>query len=144
MDDIKLLIGKQYPEAVIEAVQNAKHSIKILMYDWRWYESQVGARIQKLNRAILAASKRGVKIQAVVNSPEIVAILCKYGVEARVTNVQRKMHAKLVIVDERDLYIGSHNFSISAFELNYEMSLALSDPLVVEKASRFFDRVCLT
>ena len=141
---MELLIGREYPDEIIEAVKNAKNSIKILMYDWRWYSHQPGARIQKLNQEILRAAKRGVSVRAVLNNTSILRILKENGIDALVTNVQRTMHIKLVVIDEKTLFIGSHNFSINGFELNHEMSVRLDDLETVSRCSGFFDRVCLS
>jgi len=141
---MKLLIGREYPDEIIEAVKNAKNSIKILMYDWRWYSHQPAARIQKLNQEIIRATRRGVTVRAVLNDISILQILKANGIDARVTNVHRTMHIKLVVIDEKLLFIGSHNFSINGFELNHEMSVRLDDVETVLKCNNFFDRVCLT
>lgn len=141
---MKLLVGREYPDEVIDAVRNAQHSVKILMYDWRWYSHQPGARIQKLNQEIIRAAKRGVSVRAVLNDTSILPILKSHGVDARVTNVQRTMHIKLVVIDEKLLFLGSHNFSINGFELNHEMSLRLDDAVVVARCSDFFNHICLS
>ena len=141
---MQLLIGREYPDEIIEDVQNAKNSIKILMYEWRWYSHQPGARIQKLNQEIIRAAKRGVRVKAVLNDTSILPILKENGIDARVTNVQRTMHIKLVVIDEKYVFVGSHNFSINGFELNHEMSVRLDDFETVLRCSNFFDRVWLS
>lgn len=141
---LKILIGREYPDEVIESVKNAKSSVRILMYDWRWYSSQPGARIQKLNQEIVKAVKRGVEVSAVLNNNSILNILKNNGIKAVVTNASRTMHSKMVIIDERILFIGSHNFTVNGFELNHEMSLKLEDQKIINRCNNFFRGVCLS
>lgn len=140
----KLLIGREYPDSIIEAVRQAQNSIAILMYDWRWYSRQPAARIQKLNHEIVLAIRRGVGVRAVLNNSSIVQTLKSQGIDARCLNSKRVMHIKLVIIDQKILFIGSHNLSINAFELNHEMSLKIEEPEIISKCVNFFDRVCLS
>lgn len=141
---VKLLIGREYPDEVIEAVKNAKSDIKIFMYDWRWYSNQPGARIQKLNQEIIKASKNGVDVRVVLNNTSILSILKSNGIKAITTRATRTMHAKIVIIDEKLLFIGSHNFSINGFELNHEMSLKLDDKSIISRCNTYFNNLCLS
>lgn len=140
----KLLIGREYPDEIIKMVKASKVSIKILMYDWRWYSHQPGARIQKLNNAIVQAVKRGVDVKAVLNNKSILKILNAQGIKAISTNTCRTMHAKIVIVDEKDLFVGSHNFSINGFEINHEISLHSQDQFMISRCLTFFNNLCLS
>lgn len=140
----KLLIGREYPDAVIEAIKNSKVSVKIFMYDWRWYSHQPGARIQKLNQEIIKAVKRKVDVRVVLNNNSILRILKSNGIKAIVTNASRTMHAKIVIIDEKILFIGSHNFSINGFEINHEFSLKLDDQKIIDRCNTYFKNLWLS
>lgn len=140
----QLLIGKEYADVLIKSIDDAKISIRILAYDWRWYSTQIGSRIQKFNRAIVVAKRRGVNIEVVLNSQGISRTLKSLGIKVFVTNSSRKMHIKLVLIDEKIAIIGSHNLTISGFELNHEMSLVVDAPDVVARCTDFFKNVCLT
>lgn len=138
----QLLIGREYADVLIEQIASSQVSIKILAYDWRWYNTQIGTRIQKFNRAIAVACKRGVDVQVVLNSAVISHTLKNLGVKVHVVNASRKMHAKLIIIDEKLVLLGSHNLTISGFELNHEMSLVTTTPLVVSRCTDFFQKIC--
>lgn len=139
----KLLIGREYADDLISSVQNSKQSIKILMYDWRWYKDQPGARIQKFNQEILTAKKRGVDVRVILNQGHIKRILESYKIKVFVTNAGRTMHIKLILIDNKILFIGSHNLSINAFEINLEMSLKIFDQSVIDRCNHFFSNLCL-
>jgi phosphatidylserine/phosphatidylglycerophosphate/cardiolipin synthase-like enzyme len=57
---IKILSGRQYPQEVIPLINSAKNSIKIIVFDWRWYSRDPGSSCQLFNQAILSDAKRGV------------------------------------------------------------------------------------
>jgi len=139
----KIIIGREYPDKIIEAVKSAKNEIRILMYDWRWYSHQPAARIQKLNNELLAAVRRGVKVRAVLNMPHILQILKNNGIDVKVADTAKTMHIKMVIIDDKKLFVGSHNLSINAFELNHEMSVYLEDPASILRCTKFFESLCL-
>lgn len=141
---VQLIIGREYPDIVSQAIKEAKSSIKILMYDWRWYQDQPGARIQKFNQEIIKAARRGVDVRAIINHGGILHILNANGVKARKTNSSRTMHIKMVIIDNQKIFIGSHNFSINAFEINQEISLQLDDKNIIDRCDRFFNNLCLS
>lgn len=138
----KIIIGREYPAAATELVKNAKNEIKILVFDWRWYDGQPGARIQKFNNEILAAKRRGVAVRAVVNNNIICPFLKAQGIDVKRVNSNRTLHIKMILVDSKILLVGSHNFSMNAFELNHEMSVLLDEPVAVLKAEKFFENVC--
>lgn len=139
---LKLLIGRQYPDELMESIKKSIVSIKILMYDWRWYSHQSGSKIQKLNNEIIKAKKRGVDVRVILNTAHIKRILESCKIKVFVTNASRTMHIKLVLIDEKILFIGSHNFSINAFEINHEMSLMLDDKETIARCLLFFNNIC--
>lgn len=140
----QIIIGREYPPLIIEAIKNAKVSIKILMYSWRWYSQDVGARIQKLNNEIVQAVNRGVDVDVVLNSASIINILKQNRIKAKVTNSSKTMHIKMVIIDNKNVFVGSHNFSMNGFEINHEMSVLSDDQESINKCNKFFDQICLS
>lgn len=57
--------------------------------------------------------------------------LKKCGVDVRYLQESRTVHAKVLIVDQKHMIIGSHNWSIRSFTRNLELSLYLYDsPLI--------------
>jgi len=139
MSDI--IIGREYGDKIIEFVKNAKKCVKILIYDWRWYPNESGTKIQRFNYEILQAKRRGVAILAVVNSDRLCARLVSENVSIKKCNLKNTMHAKMVIIDEKYLILGSHNLTKNAFELNHEISVVISDSAAIQRCSNFFDNI---
>lgn len=138
----KIIIGREYPDVIIDLVKQSKHSIKILIYDWRWYQNEVGSRIQTFNNEILQAVNRGVDITVLANNNFVASILKDSRIKIKKVNTQKVMHVKMVIFDNQYLLLGSHNLTKNAFELNHEMSVLLDDKNSISKCNLFFDNLC--
>lgn len=123
--DMETIIGKQFPTKVIPLIDSSKKNIKIIVFDWRWYVNDLSNPVQLFNQAIVRAVRRGVKIQAIVNNDEIVKILNSCGISAKRLTAQRLLHCKLMIIDDIIIVIGSHNYTQSAFTMNFELSVVL-------------------
>lgn len=139
---IGTIIGKNYPAKVIPLVDAAKFSIRIIVFDWRWYPNDPGNPVQLLNQALVRAVRRGVKVEAIANNNDIVAVLRSVGVDAKKLNIKNLVHAKLMIFDDNVVVIGSHNFSQAAFTTNMEASIIVSDFDGVSDFIHFFTSLC--
>jgi phosphatidylserine/phosphatidylglycerophosphate/cardiolipin synthase-like enzyme len=135
------LIGSDYPKKLVALIDSAKKNIDIAVYDWRWYIDQPGHPAQALNLAIVRAVRRGVQVRAVVNTAHIVPTLQNVGIRAKIIPQRKTLHAKLVIVDNETLVIGSHNFSRNAFASNIETSIMVDIPQGETRFQDFFNRL---
>ena len=135
------MIGREYPDLVIEKVKGAKQSIKILMFAWRWYDGEQGTKIQKFNNEIIRAAARGVAVRAVCNFEFIASKLSQCGVDIRKCETKKMLHVKMIIVDEKIVFLGSHNLTKNAFEINHELSTLIDEPLAVSRCNVFFENL---
>jgi phosphatidylserine/phosphatidylglycerophosphate/cardiolipin synthase-like enzyme len=138
----KIIIGREYPKIIIPAIKEAKNAIDILVYDWRWYENNLGSQIQKFNQEILNAVRRGVSVRALVNNNYVPSILSNEKLFIKRVNTSRIMHIKLILIDQKKLFIGSHNLTQNAFELNHEISVLIEDIESISRCLRFFETLC--
>lgn len=134
----EVIIGKQFPEKVIPLIENAQKSIKTIVYDWRWYVNDPGNSVQIFNQAMVRASRRGVKISAIVNHEDILTPLKENGIIAKKLNITGLVHAKLMIIDDNIVILGSHNYTHNAFVINHEISIILKECNVVQDFNLFF------
>lgn len=141
MNQTTTIIGKEFPQIVGPLIYQAKHSIDIIVYDWRWYSDQIGSEIQRFNNAIVTAKKKGVKVRAITNSPHIINILKENKIEAKQNFSSRKLHAKLMMIDDKIAIFGSHNYTMSAFTTNFEISIATQNENVVNRFKIFFNNL---
>lgn len=138
----QIIIGRDYPKIITEYVKNAKESIKILIYDWRWYGNEIGSTIQTFNNELLRACARGVDVSVLVNNDYILPILKDTKINIKKVNTKKVMHVKMIILDQKYLFLGSHNLTKNAFDLNHEISVLSDDPVSINKCANFFDSLC--
>lgn len=136
---IDAIIGKDYPKKVIPLIEAAKNSIKIVVFNWWWYPNDPANPAQIFNQSIVRAVRRGVEVRAIANSNSFVSILNSVGIVAKKLNIKELVHAKLLIIDNNCVVIGSHNFNQSAFTVNMEASIIVSDFPQVDEFINFFD-----
>lgn len=141
MTQTKTIIGKEFGPKVIPLIKNAKHSIDIIVYDWRWYPDQIGSAIQKFNNAVIVAKKKGRKIRVITNLNNTVKILSENKVEAKQIFSARKVHVKLMIIDGKIAILGSHNYTMNAFTINYEVSVIIQKKEIVKRLQIFFENL---
>ncbi|WP_435929605.1 cardiolipin synthase ClsB [Dryocola sp. BD613] len=116
--------GDEFFPAVFEAIDNARNTV--ILETFIWFEDDVG---KQLHKVILNAAKRGVSVDVLLDgygspdlSDEFVSQLTSAGVKFRYydprpplfgmrTNVFRRMHRKLVVVDGQLAFVGGINYS---------------------------------
>jgi Phosphatidylserine/phosphatidylglycerophosphate/cardiolipin synthases and related enzymes len=116
--------GDQYYPAVFNAIERAGQ--KVILETFIWFEDNVG---WQLHGVLLSAAKRGVHIEVLLDgygSPDLsdrfVGELTAAGVIFRYydprprlfgmrTNLFRRMHRKIVVVDGRVAFVGGINYS---------------------------------
>ncbi len=120
------IISSQFPDVVIPLVDKAVSSVDILVYDWRFYQSEPANPVSQFNLALMSARKRGVKIRCLVNFDASVNILRSLGFEAFTLPSSKLLHVKLMIIDGVKIITGSHNYTQNAFTSNHELSVYFS------------------
>lgn len=133
------IIAQRYPQIVTPVIEQARHSIRVIVFDWRFYPTVEGSSVSKFNAAILAAAKRGVEVRALVNNDGVIARLASAGCKARRLHSKRMLHTKLLIVDDRLVVIGSHNYTQHGFALNEEASVMVEMPEPQNDFVRYFE-----
>ena len=136
---MEAIIGKQFPGVVIPLIDKSKSSIKIVVFDWRWYPNEPGNPCQLFNQSIVRAVRRGVDVRVVANNDEIVQILQSVGVYAKKLLTKNLVHAKIIIIDEKIVILGSHNYTQSAFTMNFEISAVQDDADCAKQFLQFFN-----
>ena len=117
------IISKDFPKVVIPLIDSALFSIDIIVFDWRFYKHDPSSPVSLFNHAIARAASRGVTVRCLVQNKGIVDTLCSLGCDARQLASKRILHTKLLIVDNRRIVLGSHNYTQNAFTSNHEASI---------------------
>ena len=135
--------NKQALASLIQSFKGAREHIAVAIYSFTNRE---------IAKALRDAASSGVKIQIIYdkssnlkNTTSTIGYLAKYknisvctleGLSAK--NYNGIMHQKMAIIDKSLLFIGSANWSKSAFEHNYETSLVSKNKEFIDKALKTF------
>lgn len=138
------IFGNQFPKKVIPLINEAKDSIRIIVFDWRWYLTDSSSPCSIFNQSIIRASRRGVKVQVIANSDHIINILKSEKIQARKISSTTLVHAKMMIIDSKILIIGSHNYTQAAFTTNQEISSIFYDDQHITEYIDFFNSLWLS
>ena len=116
--------GEEFFPRVFDAIASARH--EVMLETFILWEDKIG---QALHTAMLTAAQRGVQVHALVDgfgsaglSRQFVGSLVEAGVQLRIfdpgrsilgqrTNLLRRMHRKIVVVDNEVGFIGGINYS---------------------------------
>ena len=134
----EILIGREFARQVIPLIKNAKKSIDIIVYNWLWYPNEIGSKIQNFNHAIIVANRGGIEVKAVVQKTLIAEILRREKVKVRKIQSGRVLHTKLMIIDDSIAIVGSHNYTMNAFNINYEVSVIIHEQKIVKDLKKYF------
>ncbi len=135
------IIGREFPKKVIPLIDQAKTSIDIIVFDWRWYPQDPGAAAQLFNQTIVRAVRRGVKVRVIANNDEIINILKQVGCEAKKLLTKSLVHCKIMIIDNEIAITGSHNYTQAAFQMNLELSTILRGREEIKRIIEFFNNL---
>ena len=138
---MKTIIGKEFAPKVIPLIKQARKSIDIIVYDWRWYPDQIGSAIQKFNNAIINTAQKGKAVKAITNNSHIHKILSQFKIKAKKFYSKKKLHTKLMIIDNKIAILGSHNYTMNAFTINYEVSVIIQEEEVIKRLNQYFQNL---
>lgn len=146
------LPGQAFIGALIDAVNSAKYSLDVIQYQWRSYRDKPKSEVQKLNRAILARARAGLKVRVLLNKEgrgahltainlKTAEVLRGAGVEVRFARSFPTTHAKLWILDDDAVILGSHNISNRSVTVNNEASALIKSRTVAMEFKRYFGEI---
>jgi phosphatidylserine/phosphatidylglycerophosphate/cardiolipin synthase-like enzyme len=135
------IFGNEYPKKVIPLVREAKKNIEIIVYSWRWYYDDMASPVMIFNQAILEKANRGIPVRAITQDKSIIPILKKSKVRVLEKKIEKVIHAKLLLIDDRITILGSHNFTKRAFESNLELSNIHFDEAFTKNYKDFFENL---
>ena len=149
---VRLLADREYLPALLQAIDRARQEIVLSAFFFKTngfadhQPDQVLAHLQK-------AAGRGVRVVAVLErgpegdnvSPEnriTAEKMGRSGIFVCFDAPDRTTHAKLVVIDRRVLFVGSHNLTQSALKYNHEVSVRIDSPALAEEALRYLKSIC--
>ena len=128
---------EDYHTAALRLIAGAQHRVTIAIYVVRVDED---GPVDHVFRALGDAVQRGVDVRVVLDrgkdwrtgAPDTKHVepaqrLAKLGVRVVLDEEDRTTHAKVLVVDDRHVIVGSHNWTRSALAANREWSVQIDD-----------------
>ena len=137
----EVLLSKEFTGRILQLIKEAKESVYIFMFDWRWYKNDFSCDVSLINQALVQAVRRGVSVNALINYAELEQTLNKVGIKARKVQTQKLLHAKSIVLDRHLVVLGSHNLTQNAMLSNVEMSLVVDDSELAERIIKYFESI---
>ena len=148
---IFVLQDSLYFDALVDHIRDAQSSIDISMFVFKTTTSR-NNKPKKLVYELIKAQKRGVRIRVVLEksgyedsinekNEQVASTLRKNGIQVFFDSPKKINHAKLVIVDKRYSFIGSHNLTHSALAYNHEVSLLIDDKSIARDLTHYKETI---
>lgn len=123
-------------EKLVAAIDQARISVDMAMYNFNLWS---------IRDALVAAERRGVDVRVVVDNENLdepeVQDLIDAGIPVMSDSGEGLMHHKFAIIDRREVWTGSMNFSVGGAYKDANSLLRLQDPNVAEDFLVEFDEM---
>lgn len=141
---VTLLKNRDYFNTLCGKIREARRQIVLAFFLFRTNghpKSYPEIVLAELSRA----ARRGVPVTVVLeqddrsgstvnrDNREVAERLKKAGVEIRFDAPKRTTHTKIVVIDGRYCFIGSHNLTASALKYNNELSVLIDSPALADR-----------
>jgi len=148
---ISLLPNREYGEALLIGLRAARSSIVCSCYLFKTGEGRHNLP-RRIAEELIRASRRGVDVTVILeksgelsdrlndDNSATASLLVKGGVRVRFDSPLTTSHDKVVIIDRRYVYLGSHNLTQAALLHNNELSVRIDSPEIAEQALSFLER----
>lgn len=154
-EDVQLVTDAQYFQVAKKLIQEAKHSIQVMMFEMGYYDKDPDTPSNLLIKELMNATKRGVKVEVILEVKEgedrtakrnrhTGKILSDGGVEVVYDPLFKTTHAKLMVVDGRLTLLGSTNWTYYALTNNNEASVVIRSQELAKAIMDYFNRVKAT
>jgi phosphatidylserine/phosphatidylglycerophosphate/cardiolipin synthase-like enzyme len=154
-EDVQLVLNAQYFQVAKKMIQEAKHSIQVMMFEMGYYDKYPNTLSNLLIKELVHTRKRGVKVEVILEVKEgedrttkrnrhTGKILSEGGVEVIYDSLSKTTHAKLMVVDGQLSLLGSTNWTYYALTNNNETSVLVRSKEVAKAFGDYFNQVKAT
>lgn len=145
--------NRDYADAVIKILDNAKESIDMVMYLISYNEKDQESPVYKLMHALGDAHKRGVKVKVILDyrssgdakegavSYYAYKFLKDAGIKVKFDTPSVYTHNKTIVIDNKIVVAGSANWSQAALEKSNETNLIVESPQLAEDILKRFNKI---
>jgi phosphatidylserine/phosphatidylglycerophosphate/cardiolipin synthase-like enzyme len=147
-----ILTNEDYLPALLRTIDEAQNEIFISIFSFKAGEHKNSCPDRILDH-LAKALKRGVKVYVIlettdrksdelnIQNKQTGKLLEEKGVNVYFDSPRQTTHTKLVVIDQRLVLLGSHNFTQSALKYNNEISILLDSPEMAQNARNYILRI---
>jgi phosphatidylserine/phosphatidylglycerophosphate/cardiolipin synthase-like enzyme len=144
---VQVLPARDFGREAVAAVRGATSYVYVMTYNLSGSQSGV---IAEFYEALQERARDGVKVYVIapggsrahaavkIRSMNFAETLAASGVQVRFLTDTKVQHKKLLIVDNRRVFLGSSNLTSAAVGDNLELNVAVEEPAFVEEAVKDF------
>lgn len=134
-----LLMNRDYGVALLTGLRAARSSIIVSCYLFKTTKIP-GNLPRRIADELIRARQRGVAVSVILEQSgnerdflnrenrATAALLMPSGIKVRFDSLRKTSHAKVVVIDDRWVFLGSHNLTHSALSRNNELSVRIDSP----------------
>ena len=147
-----ILVNEEFLPALLKAIEKAQNEIIMSIFSFKTGENK-NSYPDRIASHLAKAAKRGVKVLLVLETSDDESdelniqnrkagrFLEKKGIKVFFDSPRRTTHTKLTVIDQRFVFLGSHNFTQSALKYNNEISVLLDSPDIADNARNYILKI---
>jgi phosphatidylserine/phosphatidylglycerophosphate/cardiolipin synthase-like enzyme len=147
-----ILTNEDYLPALLKCIDEAQNEILISIFSFKTGEHK-NSYPDRILGHLAKAVKRGVKVIVLLETTDNKSdeidiqnrqtgkLLEEKGVSVIFDSPRKTTHTKLVVIDQRQIFLGSHNFTQSALKYNNEISILLDNSDMAKNARDYILKI---
>lgn len=147
-----ILANDDYFPTLLNCIDDAQNEIFISMFSFKAGKHR-NSYPDKILIHLGKAAQRGVKVYVILEDTgnlhdEITSqnrktgnLLAGKGIKVYYDNARTTTHTKLILIDQRLIFIGSHNFTQAALKYNNEISLLMNRPDLAKNVRNYILKI---
>jgi phosphatidylserine/phosphatidylglycerophosphate/cardiolipin synthase-like enzyme len=146
-----LLRNQEYSDALLLGIREARDSIICSFYLFKIGDG-VNNQPRRIAEELIRAGKRGVTVTVILeksgkdndtldaDNRSTASLLAQGGVTVHFDSPRVTTHNKVVVIDNRHTYLGSHNLTQAALRYNNELSVRIDSSELASEILSYLER----
>ncbi|MCM8767281.1 MAG: phospholipase D-like domain-containing protein [Candidatus Omnitrophica bacterium] len=149
--NITPLLNKDYSINLLNFIRKAEKSIYVIMFQTGYYPEHPESISNQILEELIKAHKRNIKIEIILELSnftdvrkknfETAKFLAENGIKVYFDREDKTTHSKLVIIDNKYIFIGSHNWNYYSLEKNNETSVIIESEEIARVFVDYFNKI---
>jgi phosphatidylserine/phosphatidylglycerophosphate/cardiolipin synthase-like enzyme len=150
--NITLLKNQHYPEVLLREIRGARKDILFSFYLFKISESPQN-KPRRIAEELINAKNRGVNVTVILEKSnkqgdfldfenrKTAALLSPKGIKVLFDSPETTTHVKVAVIDNRYVFLGSHNLTQSAMQHNNELSVRIDSKELAREIQGYLNRL---